>query len=100
MPARMNNRQVVKAWSQGAPARSHNGALTSDGKYLMSYHLVIGARLSEGVCVVKDCTAGGGQYISQTTSTHVGLAKRVASTIMHPRVWEATPELMESDIPF
>ncbi len=97
---RMNNRQVVESWRLGRRARSHNGALTCDGKYLMSYHMIIGARLSEGVCIVRNSTAAGGEYVSQTTSTHVGLAKQVASTVMHPRVWDATPELESAAIPF
>jgi len=40
------------------------------------------------VCVVADLTAPAGQFHSMTTSCHVNLAKRVASLVMHPRVWE------------
>ena len=97
---RGTNQTVIQEWSEGRSARNHKGTLTTNGIYLYSYTVVIGIRLESGVTIVKDCTAPAGMFHSMTTSQHVGAAKRVANTVMHPRVWEATPELHEfSDVP-
>ena len=67
----MTNEQVVKAWAAGAKASNGRGSLSTDGLHLLSYDLVIGdSRLAQ----VFDYTASG-EYYSQTTSAHVGLAK-------------------------
>jgi len=98
---RGTNQTVIKEWSEGRSARNHKGTLTTNGEYLYSYTVCIGIRLSSGVTVVKDCTAPTGMFLSMTTSQHVSAAKRQANTIMHPRVWDATPELHNlEDIPF
>ena len=90
---RIRNNKVVKRWSLGLAARNHKFTLMSfaldDGTAeLYSYHKKIGHRTASGVCVVADLTAPAGQFHSMTTSCHVNLAKRVASLVMHPRVWE------------
>ena len=90
---RIRNNKVVKRWSLGLAAKNHTFTLRScardDGSAeLYSYHKKIGHRTASGVCVVADLTAPGGQFHSMTTSCHVNLAKRAASLVMHPRVWE------------
>lgn len=98
---RGTNQTVIEEWSEGRSARNHKGTLTTNGLYLYSYTVVIGIRLESGVTVVNDCTAPTGRFYSMTTSQHVSAAKRVANTIMHPRVWDATPELHAlSEVPF
>jgi hypothetical protein len=89
----MTNDQVVKAWAAGNTARNHRNTLIADGAgALFSYGLKIGQRSHAGVCIVGDYTAGGGGYHSQTTSCHVGRAKRVpGACVMHTKVWEASP---------
>ena len=74
----MKNIQVINAWNRGqsATARSGRGALKTDGTRLWSYGLCIGRSDNEGNKIIFDFTANGGQPVSQTTSTHVGLAKR------------------------
>ncbi len=96
------NQTVIQEWSEGRSARNHKGTLTTNGKYLYSYTVIIGVRLDSGITVVNDCTSPGGRFYSMTTSQHVGAAKRVANTVMHPRVWDATPELHDysQDVPF
>ena len=70
----MRNEQVVLAWLWGNAARTQN--LWTDGLKLFSYNLLIGDR-SDCQIRIFDYTASG-QFISQTTSCHVGLAMREA----------------------
>jgi len=67
------NEQVINAFINQRPARA--GALTTDGVNLYSYSLII-AKWYGGRPFVFDYTATGGAYCSQTTSQHVGRAKR------------------------
>jgi len=72
------NSDVVEAWARGHKAEAAN--LSTDGTGLYSYRLLIGRRMTRGGAawlVIHDHTAGGGSYHSQTTSCHVGLAKRL-----------------------
>jgi hypothetical protein len=68
----MRNEAVISAWLAGRRASTMN--LSTDGRGLWSYNLLIGDR-SDGLTRVFDYTASG-NYISQTTSCHVGLAIR------------------------
>ena len=77
----MTNEMVIKCWNTG---RSGNaGNLSTDGVKLYSYRLLIGDN-SGGT--IYNHTAGGGSYYSQTTSCHVGLAKRLSpfANIINP----------------
>eukprot|EP01051_Picozoa_sp_SAG22_P020013 SAG22_NODE_3885_length_1483_cov_2.278902_1_plen_69_part_00 len=51
--------------------------MSTDGENLWSYNLLIGETLG-GDKVVKDYTANGIGFYSNTTSTHVNLAKEYA----------------------
>ena len=72
----MKLQQVINAWVEGKYARTPNGSLSSDSSgNLRSYHLVIGTKDSKGQPVVGEFRAlTGGNYVSQTTSPHVGMA--------------------------
>ena len=83
----MRNDAVVRAFSRGERAAA--GALRTDGRSLWSYNLKIAEKTLGGV-VVADYTSTGGAFRSQTTSSHVNLAKRVADTIMLAEVFERT----------
>ena len=79
----MRNDRVVECWAQGIEA--HGGHLfTGEGRYLWSYHQKIGFTTESGQKVVIDYTAATGEYISQTTSCHVNLAKQYADEVIHP----------------
>ena len=68
----MRNNQVVRNWVAGKAGSAGN--LTTDGKSLWSYNLLIGTT-EGGRKVVRDYTSGGSHgWVSQTTSRHVGLA--------------------------
>jgi len=71
------NSDVVEAWVAGEAAKGGN--LRTDGVSLWSYCLQIGDTALSGRKVVHDYTRGGAHgFRSQTTSCHVGLAKRFA----------------------
>ena len=75
----MKNEDVVKRWIFNQVGGANN--LVTDRNNLYSYNLLIGYTTKNGRKVVKDYTAKGGHFISQTTSRHVGIAKRYADEI-------------------
>ena len=89
-PYRTNNSGVINAWTRGESARNSKNTLWTNGSNLYSYALCIGVRGDRGATIVGDYTAGGGGYHSQTTSCHVGRARRIAADVQPPRVFEAT----------
>ena len=84
--SRLDNSEVITAWHRGQRASSHTGNLSTDGQKLFSYALVIGDTLA-GEKIALDYTASVGEFRSQTTSQHVGLAKRSADDVMHPEAY-------------
>jgi len=80
----ISNQEVVDAWLRNEAASA--GSLSTDGEKLFSYSLVIGDTLSSDK-IVLNYTASAGEYKSQTTSTHVGIAKGKADQTMHPIAW-------------
>jgi hypothetical protein len=82
----MRNKDIVLAWIHGRAARTKSFSFTTDGKFLRSYNLVIGYTNDLGQVFVLDYTSPD-NFQSQTTSTHVGLAKRAVheSNIIDPR---------------
>ena len=78
---RVKNEDVAAAWSRGqAKAAGH---FHTDGQNLYSYGLLVGAT-KRGSKIAFDYTAGSGNFESQTTSTHVGRAKRYADEVRIP----------------
>jgi hypothetical protein len=77
----IRNKEVIEEWIAGRKASAGN--LSTDGVFLYSYGLKIGEGSGK---VILDYTSGGGSYYSQTTSCHVGLAKRISrsATIIRP----------------
>ena len=106
---RTDNWGVIDAWRHHKRARNSRGSLSTSTvpqqyplprtTYLYSYGLLIGVNI-KGTCFLKDCTAPAGDFHSVTTSCHVNKAKALADVVMHPLVWEATPELKDREIPF
>ena len=95
----VKNQEVVRAWSRGQAARNHKGSLVAmDSGELYSYGLKIGQYL-KGSAVLCDYTAKSGGFYSMTTSCHVNLARRYASMVMHPKVWEVSP-MSKDEVPF
>ena len=73
----MRNEEVVRSFIVGCRASNRN--LSTDGSRLYSYGLLIAARSQNpgNVITVWNYTASG-KFHSVTTSTHVGLIKRLA----------------------
>ena len=80
----MNNYDIAKAWINNKAFQRKNKALSTDGEDLYSYNLLIGYTNAQGLKVTIDYTRTGGDYRSNTTSTHVGLAKQLCSLIRSP----------------
>jgi hypothetical protein len=88
----MTKEQVINAWIEGKYARTPNGSLSSDSRgNLRSYNLIIGIHTENGF-IVGDFTASG-EYYSQTTSTHVGNASKVAPVVPVDQFKTAQAEL-------
>ena len=81
------NIDVVKAWSGGRSASSHNGNFRTDGTALWSYNLKIGSTVVRRK-VIADYTAKSGNFYSTTTSCHVGIATAYADIKVEPEYFE------------
>jgi len=86
----VKNSTVIQCWARGESSNNDRSSLHTDGTLLYSYRLPIGHRTNDGTLVVADYMASSGSFQSQTTSQHVGLAKRVADQVWHPEVWART----------
>ena len=89
------NDAVIEAFANGRALRAGN--LSTDGQTLWSYNLQIAHRTEDGHIALGDYTRTGGQFVSATTSRHVGLARFVADTIMLPEVYDG---LVGARLPF
>ena len=73
-----DNDSVVDAFLNQKPLNA--GRLKTDGQSLFSYDLRIAEHIPDkeggATTLVYDYTSRGGNYVSQTTSSHVGLIKR------------------------
>ena len=73
-----NNDGVIDAFLNCKSANA--GRLKTDGQSLFSYDLRIAEHIPDdnggATTLVYDYTSKGGNYVSQTTSSHVGLIKR------------------------
>ena len=74
------NHNVVQAWMNDKPFKSLR--MSTDGKDLFSYNLCIGDTdpTTDGK-ILRDWTTKGIGYWSQTTSTHVNLARRFVDKV-------------------
>ena len=71
---RTNNVNVANLWAKSKSAKSYNAQLSTDGRYLYSYDLVIGWTKPNGDKVAILYNAPNGAFESVTTSTHVRYA--------------------------
>jgi len=80
---RRRNDEVVNCWVDGTSATNHRGSFTTDGIHLWSYKLLIGDTcLETKKKVLREYVAKTKWgFKSQTTSCHVGLARKHADVI-------------------
>ena len=91
----MTNENLIKTFTnrRSEKGKSSTGNLSFLGNKIYSYNLVIGEYISrpdEGFCglLIHDHMATGLGFISNTTSHHVSLLKRI--TKYHPRIVRST----------
>lgn len=73
----MKNHELVRAFANGA-TEGHTNRLTIIQDTLYSYAMPIAKRQLDGSFIVSNSMAAlGGSPVSQTTSTHIGLAHRL-----------------------
>ena len=77
----MKNQDVANAWANNRKANTKN--MSTDGSNLYSYGLLIGISKG-GEKILFNYTAKGGHFESQTTSTHICHARKVASVVVCP----------------
>ena len=77
----MCNAEVVNNWAQGYEGFTRS--LRTNGIDLYSYNLKIGTTSDEGKKILFDYTRAGGNFHSQTTSTHVNLAREYSDVTFH-----------------
>tara|TARA_R110002126_G_scaffold1579_2_gene9252 strand:+ start:13 stop:288 length:276 start_codon:yes stop_codon:yes gene_type:complete len=80
----MKNDKVAKAWALSMAASSHNGNFRTDGYWLWSYDLVIGCTVSGEKILAEYRSRKSGEFVSMTTSTHVGKALVYCKMTVHP----------------
>ena len=87
----MTNEDLIKLFTSKSAEQGKNytGALTFSGNRIFSYNLLIGEyvdRSEEGFIglLIHDHMATGLGFVSNTTSQHVALLKRI--TEYHPRI--------------
>tara|TARA_R110002020_G_scaffold39950_3_gene118171 strand:+ start:2522 stop:2797 length:276 start_codon:yes stop_codon:yes gene_type:complete len=78
----IRHKEIILFWIEGTPAKTY--AFRTDGKDLYSYETKIGVTMSNGTKVLFDYTSKTGNFINQTTSCHVGLAKKYVDKVVHP----------------
>ena len=79
-PRSRSNKAVVYNWLNNRNHSSLN--MSTDGKDLFSYAMVIGNTSSLGEKVLKDRTAKHNLFVSATTSCHVGIARPYVDKII------------------
>ena len=91
----MKNEDLIKLFTSKSAEQGKNytGALTFSGNSIFSYNLLIGEyvdRSEEGFIglLIHDHMATGLGFVSNTTSQHVALLKRI--TEYHPRIVRST----------
>ena len=76
----MKTKQIIKAFLNNQYAQAKN--LRTDGLNLYSYNLLIGRTTDSGRKEVFNYTAEGGDFRSNTTSKHIGLARELGISII------------------
>ena len=79
----MKNSEIPKLWKENIPAKNYTNTFHTDGYDLYSYNKLIGTT-HNGLKLLYNYTSSSGCFISQTTSTHVGMARDYCDQLVHP----------------
>jgi len=77
------NDAVIVAWLNHKEHRTKNFNLCTNGDELYSYDLMIGFTKGGVHKILLDYTAKSNNFVSMTTSRHIGLARPYADGIIH-----------------
>ena len=85
------NENVAINWYRNTASTNYGGSMSTNGKDLYSYNLLIGFTTQQGVKILLDYTAGAGHFQSMTTSTkHISPTRSIADQIMNPSILQNT----------
>ena len=85
------NENVAINWYRNTPSTNHGGTMSTNGRDLYSYNLLIGFTTQSGKKILLDYTAGAGHFQSMTTSSkHIPPARAHADEVMNPSVIQNT----------
>ena len=88
---RTTNENVALNWYRNTASTNHGDTMSTNGRDLYSYNLLIGFTTQQGVKILLDYTARAGHFRSMTTSTkHISQARYVAHEVMNPSILEGT----------
>lgn len=76
-----SNKDIPNLWKRNISGRSNTGSYHTDGNTLYSYSKIIGVTYNNSKILFD---YSGKDFISQTTSTHVGYARHLADDIVPP----------------
>jgi hypothetical protein len=76
------NKEIPKLWKDNLSAESNTGSYHTDGSTLYSYSKIIGVTTGHSKILFD---YSGNNFISQTTSMHVGYARQWADNIISPQ---------------
>lgn len=85
------NENVAINWYRNTASTNHGGSMSTNGKDLYSYNLLIGFTTQSGKKILLDYTAATGHFQSMTTSTkHISPTRYIADEVMNPSVIQNT----------
>jgi len=85
------NENVAMNWYRNTASTNHGDTMSTNGRDLYSYNLLIGFTTQQGVKILLDYTARAGHFRSMTTSTkHISPTRWIADEIMNPSILENT----------
>lgn len=85
------NENVALNWYRNTASTNHGGSMSTNGRDLYSYNLLIGFTTQQGVKILLDYTGAAGHFQSMTTSTkHISPTRAIADEVMNPSVLQNT----------
>ena len=85
------NENVAMNWYRNTASTNHGDTMSTNGRDLYSYNLLIGFTTQQGVKILLDYTARAGHFRSMTTSSkHISPTRYIADEIMNPSILENT----------
>ena len=85
------NENVAMNWYRNTASTNHGDTMSTNGRDLYSYNLLIGFTTEQGTKILLDYTAKAGHFRSMTTSTkHISPTRAIAHEVMNPSILENT----------